>query len=253
MDKHAIIDGLRDAFRSSTDPEPQRGAHCLAPEALAAFLDGSSSRREHGAREAHLADCAFCLHQLAQICRSREDEGVTNIHPELLQQAEALGVKEAGEQQPGIRRVRRLLLTGRFPALAALAATVVLATGIVWMNFRAGNPASPEPEEFQTTRFAQTSAINPRVLAPTAGSLIVPAEQVFRWTEVPGSLFYDVRLLDPDGEVLLRERVKTTRWLIPDKLHLKAGGEYYVRVDAYLDDEQFLSSEHVVFGVRSDP
>jgi hypothetical protein len=76
---------------------------------------------------------------------------------------------------------------------------------------------------------------------------------VFRWTEVPGSLFYDVRLLDPDGEVLLRERVETTRWLIPDKLHLQAGGEYYVRVDAYLDDERFLSSEHVVFHVRSEP
>jgi hypothetical protein len=79
--------------------------------------------------------------------------------------------------------------------------------------------------------------------------VIEPLQQVFQWTEVPGSLFYDVRLVSPDGDLLLRERVEGTRWLIPEHLQLQAGQEYFVRVDAYLSDAKYLSSEHRVFTV----
>ena len=252
MDRHDIIHGLKEpfggSFGPSTEPEPRRSAHCLAPEALAAFLDGSSGKTTHTAREAHLADCRFCLQQLARICRSREDEAAISVPKDLLLRAGALGDKEAQAQPVSTRP-----FIGKLPAIVAVAATVVLAVGVLSLNFDNRTPASVPPEEFPTTRYADTQAMNPRMLAPIEDSVIVPAEQVFRWTEVPGSLFYDVRLVDPDGEILLRERVDTTRWLIPDNLALQAGGEYYVRVDAYLDDERFLSSEHVVFHVRSEP
>jgi hypothetical protein len=201
--------------------------------------------------EAHLADCPFCMQQLAHICRSRAEE-TGEVSSELLLQAEALGARQAANPAPGIQRADSGLPRSRFPAAVAIAATVVLAVGIMMVNFKTGNPVKPDPENFQTTRNADGSAMNPRVLAPVSASLIVPAEQVFRWTEVPGALFYDVRLVAPDGELLLRERVETTRWLIPELLHLEPGHEYFVRVDAYLDDEQFLSSEHVVFGVRDE-
>jgi hypothetical protein len=252
MDRRDIIDGLKGSLAPETDPEPQRGEHCLEPEELAAFLDSGSGMAMHSAHEAHLADCPFCLQQLSRICRSREEETVASVRPELLLQAEALGIRAVEAQRlrgrPFISR-----FPGKLPAIAAVAATVVLAVGVLSLNFDKRTPAGAAPEEFPATRYVDPTVAIPRLLAPSADSVIVPAEQVFRWTEVPGSLFYDVRLVDAEGEILLRERVDTTRWLIPDQLALQAGGEYYVRVDAYLDDERFLSSEHVVFHVRSEP
>jgi len=79
---------------------------------------------------------------------------------------------------------------------------------------------------------------------------VLPQEQVFRWSEVPGALFYDVRLVSLDGDLLLRERVDGTRWLIPNSMKLEPGQEYFVRVDAYLDDARYLSSEHRLFRVE---
>lgn len=250
MNRHDIIDGLKESLGLDTDPGLQRTEHCLEPAELAAFLDGDSGNR---AFNAHLADCPFCLQQLARICRSQDDEAATSVPPELLLQAEALGPKPSDTGPPDNKPVRHRPWFGRMPVAAAMAATVVLAVGVLLFNFDTVTSPGAKPAEFPTTRYADTGAMNPRLLAPTAGSLIVPAEQVFHWTEVPGSLFYDVRLVDPEGELLLRERVEATRWLIPESLALHAGGEYYVRVDAYLDDERFLSSEHVVFSVRSDP
>jgi len=262
MDRHDIINGLKETFGGSfgpdTDPGLHRTEHCLKPEALAAFLDGRSGHKEFSAQQEHLADCPFCLQQLARISRSREDEAAASVPHELLQQAEALGAGATDADQEETKPIRGRAWFGSIPAAVAMAAVLVLAVGVLPLTFNTATPpgAAPigaTPAQIPTTRYADTGAINPRVLAPIADSVIVPAEQVFRWTEVPGSLFYDVSLVDPDGEVLLRERVETTRWLIPDNLALQAGGEYYVRVDAYLDDEQFLSSEHVAFRVQSAP
>jgi hypothetical protein len=263
MDRHDIINGLKEpfggAFGPHTDPGLQRTEHCLKPEALAAFLEGNSGHKEFSAEKAHLADCPFCLQQLSRICRSQEDEAAAEVPNELLLQAEALGPGPRGAEQGGAEQgetkpIRRRPWFGSIPAAVAMAAAVVLAVGIFPLTDDTIAPPVAAPQDAPTTRYADTSAaMNPRVLAPVAGSLIVPAEQVFHWSEVPGSLFYDVSLVDAEGEVLLRERVETTRWLIPDSLALHAGGEYYVRVDAYLDDERFLSSEHVMFSVRSDP
>lgn len=255
MDKQNIINELKqvlgETFAVGTGPEPQRGPNCLEPEAIAALLNRGPKAVINNVHKTHLADCPFCLQQLARICRSREED-TTGVSSELLLQAEALGAGAAGLQVPGTQRVNSRPLRGSFPAVVAIAATVVLAIGIMLVNFKTGDPVTLNPEDFKTSRNVDSGAMNLRVLAPVSASLILPAEQVFRWTEVPGALFYDVRLVDPEGELLLRERLKTTRWLIPESLHLEPGNEYYVRVDAYLDDEQFLSSEHVVFGVRDE-
>ena len=69
---------------------------------------------------------------------------------------------------------------------------------------------------------------------------------------MPGALFYDVRLVSLEGDLLLRERVEDTRWLLPETLKLEPGEEYFIRIDAYLSDSKFLSSEHVVFQVGGE-
>ena len=133
----------------------------------------------------------------------------------------------------------------------AVAAVLVLALGLV-LALRQQSPESENPSQPQTRYAADTQRLHPRLLAPAGDSVIQPLEQVFRWTDVPGTLFYDVQLVDADGDLLLRERVSGTRWLIPDNLHLQPGEDYFLRVDAYLSDAKYLSSEHLVFRVGGE-
>jgi hypothetical protein len=230
MDTQEIIATLgrsRDAAASATD-------ECLLPERLAAFLDGALCGAEHAAAEAHLADCDFCLGQLAALLRSMEDATTPAVPDTLRAQAERL----AARPRHGTLRSFQW----------AAAAMLALALGLVVMQ-PPQNSTEDAAEPVRQTRYADQNALQPRLLAPAEGSVIIPLEQVFRWFEVPGALYYDVRLISPDGDLLLRERVEVTHWLIPQQLELEAGGEYFVRIDAYLSDARYLSSEHILFTV----
>ena len=230
MDKREIIAALsrsRDAAAAATDACPQ-------PEALAAYLDGGLCDSERAAAEVHLADCAFCLGQLAALLRSMEDSAPADLPETLREQAERLATTP--ERHAG----------NRFRWAAA--AVVVLALGLFATQWPPAGSV-PSNESARQTRYADRTALQPRLLAPGEGGVITPLEQVFRWSEVPGALFYDVRLVSPDGDLLLRERVEETRWLIPENLELEPGADYFVRIDAYLSDAKYLSSEHVLFTV----
>jgi len=72
---------------------------------------------------------------------------------------------------------------------------------------------------------------------------------VFRWKEVPGSLFYDIRIVSDDGAQIARQRVWDTQWSLPRETRLQAGNEYFVRVDAFISEGKAISSEHTVFKV----
>lgn len=223
----AILGRSREVAASPTDA-------CLPPQGLAAFLDGALCEAEHAAAEAHLADCGFCLGQLAALLRSMEDAMPPAVPETLRAQAERLGVRPAR----GIPRAFHW----------AAAAMLVLALGLVATQ-RPPGTADSAAESVHQTRYVDQDALQPRLLAPAEGSVIQPLEQVFHWSGVPGALFYDVRLVGPDGDLLLRERVEETRWLIPKQLQLESGIDYFVRIDAYLSDARYLSSEHVLFTV----
>lgn len=212
----------------------QESDECLVTEHLAAYLDGSLRGEHRKTAKVHLADCSHCLDRASAIVRS-EDESDFSIPARLLQKAETL--------PPG-RDIRRI------PRWAA-AAVAALAVGLMLQQPLPVREGSVQSEPRQV-RYSDRNALQPQVLAPEDGSVIYPSEQIFRWTEVPGSLFYDVRLVSSDGDLLVRERVQDTRWLIPHSMGLEEGQEYYVRVDAWLNDSKFLSSEHVVFMIRGE-
>lgn len=230
MDKREIIAALN----RSGEPAPQRSATCLQPETLAAYLDGGLCESERAAAEEHLADCGFCLRQLAVLIRSAEEHTAAELPADVMAKAERLAA-------PPARHVGN-----RFRWAAA--AVLVLALGVFATQWPLTGSA-PSNEPARQTRYADQDALQPRLLAPGEGSVIVPLEQVFRWSEVPGALFYDVRLVTLDGDLLLRERVEETRWLIPQQLRLEPGADYFVRIDAYLSDAKYFSSEHVLFTV----
>ena len=86
------------------------------------------------------------------------------------------------------------------------------------------------------------------MLAPTPGAAMARARLVFEWTEVPGTPYYDVRILNDDGDVVARQRVTGSRWQ-PEALKLRRGAEYFVVVDAYPSGDKAVSSRHIPFRV----
>lgn len=229
MDKEKIKNIL-----SRSSPVSQESGACLGAEQLAAFLDGNLQGEEYGRAERHLADCSHCLGRVTAIVRS-EDSSNGSIPDRLLEKAGSLPPRQN---------------THRFTRWA-VAAAAVLAVGLVFQQLAPQQDSGLQGETRQV-RYSDRNAGQPRVLTPEEGSSVFPQEQVFSWTEVSGSLFYDVRLVSQDGDLLVRERVQDTRWLIPENLGLEPGMEYFVRVDAYLNDSKFLSSEHVVFRIRGE-
>jgi hypothetical protein len=89
----------------------------------------------------------------------------------------------------------------------------------------------------------------PQVLAPANGAAIDLGSLVFQWSEVPDSLYYDVRVVTDEGDLIWQERVEDTELALPEHLQLKTGSEYFVRVDAYLAAAKSISSRHVPFTV----
>jgi hypothetical protein len=230
--EHMETREIIEALEKSATGTLERNEDCLPLTDLAAYVEGVLDRGEKAEAESHLADCDYCLGQVGAIARSLEEEQLATIPASFVQAAERLA---------GITRRPRWRATVGW----AVAATVVLAIGLI-SSLPVSRDSMPE-SALPQVRYVDRQGLQPALLAPSEGSVIRPMEQVFRWSEVPGSLFYDVRLVSPDGDLLLRQRVDETRWLIPQDMTLKPGEEYYVRVDAYLSDAKYVSSEHVVF------
>jgi len=227
-------------FKNSAESTEEATPGCLSPGQLAAYQDAALHDGERALADSHLAVCDRCLRQLAALSRATAArDAEPGVPASLIARAEKMYTPTAQEPAPSRRRWAMPL---------AAAAALLLALGLVLDPLLDPDDSSRNPSAPQT-RLADPGLVQPRILAPAAGSVVRPSEQVFLWSEVPGTLFYDVRVVSPDGDLLQSERVTGTRWLIPEDLQLKPGEEYFVRVDAYLSDSKYLSSAHHVFRV----
>jgi len=231
MDLRTLITTLRNPVEQGFET----AVDCLSPADLAAYVDGEPGPERRAAAEAHLAECGRCLAALVAVGTATAASGSEAAPADLVEQAGRL----YAPMRPGRRHLHAW----------AAAAAVLLTVGLLAQTLLPETGPAATGNLPQQTRGIGGAGSQLQLLAPAAGSVIRPTQQVFRWTEVPGSLFYDVRLLNPDGDLLLRERVEATRWLLPDTLQLEPGEEYFIRIDAYLSDAKYVSSEHVVIRV----
>jgi hypothetical protein len=105
---------------------------------------------------------------------------------------------------------------------------------------------SPAP---RTTRSIDARVSELQVLAPVAGVALDPRALSVRWTPVPGSPYYDVRIVSDAGDLVVQQRVTDTEWRPSAPLNLVPGAEYFVHVDAYPSGDKAMGSEHIPFRV----
>jgi len=217
---------------------------CPDEHEIAAFCSGTLASTETERILVHLADCETCAAHLALVSRLHDTESVTPT-PELTL-ARARRLTRHGRSQ----RVRR------FSGWAA-AAAVVLAVFFVVDSQREQGPAwAPGAEGIQsqpTIRNRSLVASPPQVLAPVSGARVNIHEFVFQWTEIPGSLYYDIHIVSKMGDLVMKDRVTGTHWQAPASLTVEPGADYFVRIDAFLSDAKTVSSEHVSFKAGEVP
>lgn len=220
-----------------------RTPFCPEDQQIAEYFDGSLPPREHETLERHLADCRYCLARVGMLQRLEQDPAARRIPENVLVTAKTL------RYEPHVRRSRVM-------PFAAAAAVIVIALGAIYQLLppsQLGQDALPrmhvdEPSSsLRETRTIDPAANGPRFLLPSEGMTLAAGENLFRWTPVPDSLYYQVRIVSDVGDLLWQERVDRTEWRLPTGLSLSPGTEYFVRVDAYLTGGKALQSDYLLF------
>jgi len=106
-------------------------------------------------------------------------------------------------------------------------------------------PVSARPETVRKLNFLEQS---PTIISPLQDSVVAPEQLEFRWNVVPDSMYYQIRVLTPDGDVMWEGDSKATHVKLPKQLTLNSG-KYYVLVSAILKNERAAESSPVKFQV----
>jgi hypothetical protein len=249
-------------LRARKSGQGQRSWRCPDEADLAAYVDARLADRAQRRLEAHLADCVFCLDRVVFLLR-REVSPEPEVPPGLLARARDLGAdgKEA-----------RWWAEWRWRTAAAAAACVVLGV-FIWLRQPsppsvpfAGSPTpsvgvSPPAAPAATAvpsapprvvRNGRRASVALRLLFPREGAIVPREGSDFRWTEVRGCLFYEIRLMTGEGDLVWEARVEATQTRIPANVQLAPGGKYFVSVRAYLPEGKTLPAGVVGFLVAED-
>jgi hypothetical protein len=237
-------DKLEKLLRQAPD-RLERNPDCPDESRLAAYFEGGLNEAEHRDLGEHFADCDYCLERLGVLGRCRESDSDVPV-PELL-------AARARRLVPEPARAGRM--SRRAPVWAA-AALLVLTLGLVFNLRGPGSVDGPQPEfsapaaptmPLRETRYIEPLAGGPTLLWPKDGESIRSTALEFRWTAVPGALYYDLRIVSDLGDLVLQKRVNDSRWRPSTPLPLQSGSEYFVRIDAWVGDTGALSSDFVPF------
>lgn len=222
----------------AAEGEPTQASACPDEHHIAGYVDGGLDEVARQQVELHLADCGHCLGLVGLLCRER-DAGVIEPVP--------AGVAAQAPARVTDRPQRRWRLAPQWAAAAALVLAVPLLL-LVDRNLDRDAEGQGRPDPPATRTFASPVA-GLQVLSPGAGTAVDTRRLSFRWTEVSGTPYYDVRIVTDAGDVVIRQRVTGTTWRPPAELDLQPGAEYFVHVDAYPSGDKAVSSDHVPFRV----
>lgn len=223
------------------------------------FVD---SQLDPGARqrlEVHLADCDFCLGQVAALEQLEELGAAIEVPTGWRARAEAAAKPATG---------MALGPAWRWAAVAA-SACVVLAVTLWWRKPQgppvlplgpsspsatsrsAPPPSATEPSPpVRAARNRRIPAVQPEILFPGDRSVTGLSAIRFRWKAVPPALFYEIRLVTAQGDMVWEGRAEGTEAMLPARIQLSPGKIYFAWVVAYLPEGKTVKSATVEFSAQ---
>ncbi|MBI1939916.1 MAG: hypothetical protein HYS33_00250 [Acidobacteria bacterium] len=211
----------------------------------------------------HLADCSYCLSQVAELSRLQTEEVFVEVPPALLARARGLAKPATqGASQPLVR-------WGAIAAAAACLALVVATTYRrqtssptvtpsppaalpITSSTAPASPPQPQAVPPRAVRNVQAGPPKPQLLSPGEGAVIAASDVKFRWKKVPGALYYEIRVVTEQGDVVWEGRAEETEAKLPPEVRLTGGQGFFVRVRAWLPEGKTVTSRVVRFRVKNN-
>jgi hypothetical protein len=228
---------------------------CPDVDVLATYLDGNLDPEAKNKTELHLANCAACCSLVADVVAMWRSQP-TPLPLGLEQRAIAI-------TSPQRNAGRRLLI----PVTAAL--VIALSLGAILLRTSKEEisavptsnvspvvakseppPSLSAPATSDTVRQSAPSDPVPGLIFPRENAVIKAGELFMKWKAVPRASYYEVHLVDADGEPLWLGESQITGTRVPDTVALKDGA-YFVWIAAHTEDGRVQKSSPVWFVVNS--
>jgi hypothetical protein len=243
---------LAQFFRHRSKAGGRQHWGCPGEAEIAAYADHATTGREREKIEAHLADCEFCLSQVAILARIEETELAGSVPASLLSRARDLvDSRHSVSLIPAWSRV----------AVAAACVAVAVTLSVRYAHFRnppaslVGTPSGAQPSlQNPSAGEVRGGAENARlsVLFPAPQSTVARKDLQFRWKPVDGALYYEVRMLTAEGDVVWDQKTEGNSIRLPGDVGVETGHRYYLLIRADLPEGRTVESKAVGFSVAGD-
>lgn len=228
-------------FRLQLAELTQATAFCPEEQEIAEYFDDDLAEAERKRLERHLADCRFCLARVGMLGRLEAVRTDRRIPGAVLATARQM------------RRGTPARRSGTRAAWATAAVLIVALFTVISQNLKftresGATPAAAPSAEVDSRQLRNLSRFGNGldVLTPNPGADVSPGSSM-QWSEVTGSLHYDIFILSYAGDVVWTERLADPEWVLLESLKLAEDSTYYLRVDAHLQDGRTVRSKHVAF------
>lgn len=241
-------------LRTRTKTGEGRRWRCPDESQIAAYVDGQVEASERERIKAHLADCNFCLDQVAFAARI--------VNAKLPDGASASLLSRARDLAGSRTRVALIPAWGRVAAAAAVACLAIVVTVSVRRSHLPPGPSSrpsvETPSSSAPVPASSSSAASAvrggaenalTVVFPAADSVVQRKNLLLRWGAVSGALYYDISLMTADGNLVWEGRADGNSLKVPPNVKLEAGHKYYLMVRADLPEAKTVESKAVAFSV----
>lgn len=236
------IPDLEQLLQLTRNSNQRRTWRCPSELSLAEYVDGRSPKGRKRRIEKHVSDCTFCLHHIA-LLKTLPDAERGQVPSKLLERVESL-VKSGREWTfPRFR--------WNWVAPASIVACGLFLASLIWLN----GPDQSEvvrpldPASYQELRNGTSNSRELRLLEPADGAVVDSETVYFRWELLNDALFYEVDVVDLEGDPAWTARVDTSETVIPESARLPSG-EYFVVVRAVMKDGRLSSGKFTRFSVR---
>ena len=271
---------LKELLRRQSSRPVRRGWRCPDEMQLAAYAERKLQGSSRDFVEKHVADCEFCLSQISFLVHAAEQTDSAEVPTSVLRRARNLVPEKSG----------RMTNWGwRWAAASAAAAGLVLLLAFIALRFQTEQavnapdgplvaqqhppdivpvpqtttalPRSAIPHSAEKLRPAEpvtpeirreTQDLLPTIVFPRNGTTLRRSELDFRWQPLADTVFYDIRVVTAEGDLVLETKTEDTHLRIADNIPLQPGAKYFVSVRAHLRQGKTVKSGLVSFQI-SEP